>query len=263
MLGPPGLLQLRAFAAFLCAAAVAACGSSDTVDETSAAPLPDTDTAPADTETERERPSARRSTRFPGPPDDARPARVTGVTDGDTIMLGGLGRVRLIGVDTPEVHGRVECYGREASAFAKWLLPDGARVRYRLGLEERDRYGRALAYVWLEDGRMVNGLLAERGYAQPLTIPPNVDYADLFVAAAREAREAGRGLWAEEACPEEQSPGGAGSSGGGGSRADRDCSDFATRAEAQRYFESIGGSPSNNADRLDGDGDGRACERLP
>jgi micrococcal nuclease len=75
------------------------------------------------------------------------------------------------------------------------VLPPGTRVRYRLGNDPRDRYGRALVYVWLQDGRMFNEVLAERGYALPLTIPPNVDYAKRFAAAARRAREAGRGLW--------------------------------------------------------------------
>jgi micrococcal nuclease len=126
------------------------------------------------------------------------PAAVTRNTDGDTLWLSGIGKVRLIGVDTPEVYGHVECFGRAASAFAERLLPPGTHVRYRLGVDPRDRYGRALAYVWLDDGRMFNELLAERGYATPLTIPPNVDYAYRFVAAARRARDAGRGLW--QAC---------------------------------------------------------------
>jgi micrococcal nuclease len=117
------------------------------------------------------------------------------VTDGDTIHLGGLGSVRLIGIDTPEVYGGVECFGREASRFAQRLLPLGTRVRYRVGVEERDRYGRLLAYVWLADGRMLNRLLVEQGYAEPLTIPPNVEFADVFRAAARAARQAARGLW--------------------------------------------------------------------
>jgi len=125
-------------------------------------------------------------------------ARVTKVTDGDTIHLGGLGSVRLIGIDTPEVYGGVECFGRRASNFAKRLLPLGTRVRYRVGVEERDRYGRLLAYVWLPDGRMVNRVMVEQGYAQPLTIPPNVEFADAFRAAARAARQAGLGLW--QAC---------------------------------------------------------------
>jgi micrococcal nuclease len=127
-------------------------------------------------------------------------ATVTKNTDGDTLRLSGIGRVRLIGVDTPEVYGGVECYGREASAFTERVLPPGTRVRYRLGIEPRDRYGRALAYVWLRDGRFFNLMLVQRGYAQVLTIPPNVDYADRFREAQRRARRAERGLWAPAAC---------------------------------------------------------------
>jgi micrococcal nuclease len=127
-------------------------------------------------------------------------ARIVRVTDGDTIVASGIGKVRLIGVDTPEVFGGAECFGREASAFAKRVLPPGRRLLYKLGVDRRDRYGRALAYVWLGDGRMFNGLLVEAGYAVPLTIPPNVDYADMFVAAARLARRAERGLWSPRTC---------------------------------------------------------------
>jgi micrococcal nuclease len=127
-------------------------------------------------------------------------ATVDRVTDGDTVRLSGLGRTRLIGVDTPEVYGGVECYGREASAFAKRVLKPGTRVRYKLGVEPRDRYGRALAYVWLEDGRLFNLMLVEQGYATQLTIPPNVEYADRFRAAVRQARKANRGLWSARTC---------------------------------------------------------------
>jgi len=133
-------------------------------------------------------------------PGDAREARVLSVTDGDTVRLSGVGKTRLIGVDTPEVYFGVECFGREASAYTKRVLAPGRRVHYRLGIEPRDRYGRALAYVWLRDGRMFNLLLAQEGYASPLTIPPNVDFAERFVAAARAARRAGRGLWNSSAC---------------------------------------------------------------
>lgn len=128
-------------------------------------------------------------------PRDARSAVVERVSDGDTVVLGGLGRSRLIGIDTPEVHGRDECFGQRASAFVERLLPPGTRVRYRLGVEERDRFGRPLVYVWLRDRRFLNALLVREGYATPLTIPPNVDHARRFVALARRAREAGRGLW--------------------------------------------------------------------
>jgi micrococcal nuclease len=128
------------------------------------------------------------------------PARVTRHTDGDTLWLSGIGKVRLIGVDTPEVYGGAECYGREASAFVKRLLPLGSSVGYTLGTDERDRYGRALAYVYTEDGRSLNLLLVRRGYAQPLTIPPNDELAERFVAAARRARARRVGLWAAGAC---------------------------------------------------------------
>jgi micrococcal nuclease len=127
-------------------------------------------------------------------------ARVTKHTDGDTLWLSGIGKVRLIGVDTPEVHGGVECFGPRASAFVERAAPLGSGVRYRLGVEERDRYGRALAYVWLEDGRFLNRLLVARGYAQPLTVPPNVEYEDEFVLAARRARSERRGLWRRRGC---------------------------------------------------------------
>jgi micrococcal nuclease len=80
------------------------------------------------------------------------------------------------------------------------VAPLGSRVRYRLGTEERDRYGRALAYVWLEDGRFLNRLLVARGYAQPLTVPPNVEYEEMFVRAARRARAERRGLWGRRGC---------------------------------------------------------------
>ena len=108
--------------------------------------------------------------------------------------------MRLIGVDTPEVYGRVECFGRAASAFVRQLVPLGARVRYSLGVERRDRYGRALAYLYTDDGRFVNLLLVRRGYAQPLTIPPNDRFAARFVEAAHKARARGVGLWAAGAC---------------------------------------------------------------
>ena len=126
--------------------------------------------------------------------------RVTRHSDGDTLWLSGVGKVRLIGVDTPEVYGQAECFGQQASAFVERLLPLGSRVSYRLGVESRDRYGRALAYLYLEDGRLLNLVLVRRGYAQPLTIPPNDELAGRFVAAARDARRRGAGLWAAGAC---------------------------------------------------------------
>ncbi|HZB05000.1 MAG TPA: alpha/beta fold hydrolase [Thermoleophilaceae bacterium] len=84
-----------------------------------------------------------------------------------------------------EVYGAGECFGRRASAFVTRTAPLGATVRYRLGVDERDRYGRALAYVWLADGRFLNRLLVARGYAEPLTVPPNIEYEDVSCARRR------------------------------------------------------------------------------
>lgn len=126
-------------------------------------------------------------------------ALVQRVVDGDTVVLAGGERVRYIGVDTPELHHPrkpVEPYAREAKEFNRQLVA-GKRVRLELDVQKRDRYGRLLAYVYLEDGTFVNSELLRQGYAQLLTIPPNVQHADLFVQMQKEAREAGRGLWQE------------------------------------------------------------------
>ena len=128
--------------------------------------------------------------------------RVARVIDGDTVELSRSGRARLIGVDTPEVYGGVECFGREASAFAKRRL-SGRRVRVQVGTEDRDRYGRLLVYLYL-DGRMFNAELVREGYASPLTVPPNVEHAETFVRLARRARAERVGLW--RSCGPRQRP---------------------------------------------------------
>lgn len=126
-------------------------------------------------------------------------ATVTRVVDGDTVVLAGVGKSRLIGIDTPEVYGGAECYGPEASAFAKRLLA-GRLVRFQAGAEPRDRYGRALVYLWLADGRFVNEAIVTRGYARTLAIAPNTRYAARLREGAAQARAAGRGLWSRGAC---------------------------------------------------------------
>jgi micrococcal nuclease len=123
------------------------------------------------------------------------------VVDGDTLVLDGDERVRLIGVDTPEsVDPRrpIQWYGKEAAAYARSLL-QGRRVRLEPDAEPRDRYGRTLAYLHLEDGTFVNQRLVEEGYAFAYRHPPNVKYADLLREAERRAREAGKGLWSDPA----------------------------------------------------------------
>ncbi len=135
-------------------------------------------------------------------------ATVVAVVDGDTIKIDrgqGIERVRYIGVDTPEtVHPSkpVEFMGKEASA-ANRALVEGREVLLERDLTEHDRYGRLLRYVWVEDPSspsgmtFVNAALLAGGFAQVVTYPPDVRYVDLYLAAQREAREQGRGLWAD------------------------------------------------------------------
>ena len=129
--------------------------------------------------------------------------RVVRIVDGDTIHVRVGGRrekVRYIGVDTPESvkpGAPVECFAERASAFNGRLVA-GERVRLVRDDEPRDRYGRLLAYVYrARDGLFVNADLVRRGYAVPLTIPPNVAHAGEFRRLAAEARRAGRGLWSD------------------------------------------------------------------
>jgi micrococcal nuclease len=129
-------------------------------------------------------------------------AEMVRVVDGDTIVvrLGGTEeRVRLLGIDTPESvdpRSPVECFGKEAAAHTASLLPPGTPVRLVRDVEARDRYERLLAYVYrADDDTFVNLRLVQDGYAAVLTYPPNVAHAEEFVAAAAEARQAGRGLW--------------------------------------------------------------------
>ncbi len=84
--------------------------------------------------------------------------------------------------------------GRQASGFTRKLV-EGKRVRMVFDVQKHDRYGRLLAYVYLEDGTFVNGRIIEEGYAQVMTIVPNVKHAQTFLKLEREAREKGNGLW--------------------------------------------------------------------
>jgi micrococcal nuclease len=125
---------------------------------------------------------------------------VTKATDGDTIHVelgDGDERVRLIGVDTPEVGwygGTAECFGNEAGLFTRRRL-EGRRVRLAFDADRFDRYGRTLAYVYL--GReLFNLTLVQRGYARADPVPPDTRMAAVFADAESQARDAGRGLWA-------------------------------------------------------------------
>jgi len=125
--------------------------------------------------------------------------KVARVIDGDTIELENGERVRYIGIDTPETKHPskpVEYYGREADSANRSLV-EGKEVWLEFDVQERDQYGRLLAYVCVDD-IFVNAWLVENGYAQVMTIPPNVRYAERFLELQQKAREEGKGLWGEK-----------------------------------------------------------------
>lgn len=136
----------------------------------------------------------------------ARGTFVRQVIDGDTVEVsidGHTEAVRLLGIDTPEtVHPTkpVECFGPEASTRLRQLLPEGTPVRLERDHEARDHYGRLLAYVVrATDEVFVNLALVREGFAEVLTISPNVAHTEAFLAAAADARRNGRGMWSS--CP--------------------------------------------------------------
>jgi micrococcal nuclease len=139
---------------------------------------------------------------------------VTKVVDGDTahILINDQDEtVRFIGVDTPETKHPsepIEPYGPEASEYTSSQL-QGKTVYLEIDVTERDKYNRLLAYIWLEKptvgeekevrDKMFNSKLLLNGYAQTLTIPPNIKYTEYFTKFQTEAREANKGLWGIEA----------------------------------------------------------------
>lgn len=131
--------------------------------------------------------------------------KVRKVVDGDTFWIDngsqkGL-KIRLIGVDAPESRNsgnKVKAfYGKESSDYLSSLIA-GKKVRLEYDAGHFDKYGRTLAYVYLEDGTFVNAMLVKNGYASVMTVPPNVRYADTFLKLERKARNKKRGLWRED-----------------------------------------------------------------
>lgn len=123
--------------------------------------------------------------------------RVDHVVDGDTVWVDDLGEsVRLIGIDTPEVYPELECFGDEARRRLLELIPAGTAVEVRFDIEEFDRFGRYLGYVYREaDGLFINLAMVEDGFAETLRIAPNVRFAAELSEAEENAAEGRIGLW--------------------------------------------------------------------
>jgi len=118
-------------------------------------------------------------------------ATVTRVLDGDTVELDKGHRARYIGVNAPEDG---QAFYEEAKEANRQLV-EGRQVLLEFDVTTYDRYGRWLAYLYV-DGHFVNYELVRRGFANVYTVPPNVKYEELLRQAQRQAREEEAGLWA-------------------------------------------------------------------
>jgi len=134
-------------------------------------------------------------------------AKVIRIIDGDTIEVSISNRsykIRLIGINTPESTIRHEPYGKEASNYTRSKLL-GKTVYLEKDVSQADKYNRLLRYVWLSmpnsnsdseiKNKMFNAILVLNGYAQVMTVPPDVKYSNKFLEYQRIAREKKKGLW--------------------------------------------------------------------
>jgi micrococcal nuclease len=207
---------------------------------------------------------------------------VARVVDGDTVQVRVRGFdtvVRLIGIDTPETRHPsrpVECWGPEATARARALMPVGARVRLEADPSQdvRDRYGRLLAHVYTghrTGAASVNRALVASGAARVYvygSVP--FRYVDAFRRAERAARAAGRGLWGPPCRGVTRAPAPAPATAPSGAPAGARCDPNYTGAcvppyppdvdcaDVGRPVTVVGADPHN----FDSDGNGRGCERY-
>ncbi len=141
---------------------------------------------------------------------------VARIIDGDTLKIRYLSKeesIRLIGIDTPESRVNKKTkkdakrsgqdiktiieMGKRATEYVESLVKVGDLITIEFDVQERDRYGRLLGYVYLSNGKMLNEEIVKAGYANVMTIPPTVKYKDRFLRAFKQARERKRGLWGE------------------------------------------------------------------
>jgi len=125
--------------------------------------------------------------------------QVKKIYDGDTIGVvldGRFEKIRLIGVDAPELDQRP--WGRKARKYVESLVAGAnSKISLEYDIERRDKYGRILAYIWIQDGRMLNEEMLKNGFAVLFTCPPNVKHVLRFRAAQEKARDNKIGIWGE------------------------------------------------------------------
>lgn len=119
------------------------------------------------------------------------------VIDGDTLELSDKRRVRLIGIDTPEIGRKGQASQPFAQAAKKRLeqLVQQPSLRLHVGEQAQDRYGRTLAHLYGADGRNIEAQLLSEGLGFALVVPPNSALLECHLAAEKQAREARLGLW--------------------------------------------------------------------
>jgi micrococcal nuclease len=192
-------------------------------------------------------------------------AVVTRVVDGDTVELDNGKTVRLIGIDTPEVHGGIECGGAQASAYMERVATGRAvSVHTDPTQDTYDRYGRLLAYLDA-GGKDLGEAVLRAGWARVYVYDQPFQRLGAYRQAGWTARGGDRGIWSTcsgskpGSAPSSSPPARASSpapASAPSSGPDKNCSDFAGHSEAQDYL--LPGDPHG----LDGDGDGVACDSL-
>ena len=129
--------------------------------------------------------------------------KVSKISDGDTFYVKTENsekfKIRLIGINAPESYNvgkkfRKEYFGKEAKIFVTNLLKN-KKVKLIFDVQKNDRYGRILAYAYLENGVFLNQYLVENGFAVVATFPPNVKFVEVFTKAEKSARNKKLGLW--------------------------------------------------------------------
>ncbi len=128
-------------------------------------------------------------------PSEATQATIEYVHDGDTVFLTDGRKVRLLGINTPEIGDNRECYGDEATADLRRMLPEGSPVWVLRDIEELDQYGRSLLFIYTDAGTNVNLELLELGAAEVEMYDPNWLYESELEQAEADARAANLGLW--------------------------------------------------------------------
>lgn len=126
--------------------------------------------------------------------------QVKRVYDGDTITLENGKRVRLLGINTPEIESHYrqgEDGGQNAKQWLKDKLQEGS-VFLEYDIQKRDKYGRSLAHLFSVDGKHMNKELVQAGLAVLSIIPPNVRYADELIKAEKSAQQQDLGIWGME-----------------------------------------------------------------